>query len=451
MFDDEVALCIRRVTVAVMGAVLILPLSARAENLLELYKLAKDADPKLAAAIHEHRASKEVVPQAWADYRPTASLGYDSTNTTQNIISSDNSVFGSGQTKFPTKSWNLNISQPVFRYANYLRVGQAKLELAQADAKLVDAQQELMIRLSEAYLNVLANKDNLTFLKYSEVSAQRSLTLAQARETAAVGRQVDRFEAEARFAAVKADALDAELKLKDQQEALYEMTGKYAGDLWALPPGFELKMPEPADGEQWTQGAMDQNPALTAQRRAVEAASQEIQKQKAGHYPTLDLVLRKGQQDTGGSLFGGGSNVNTTDITLRLNIPLYQGGAVSSKARQAAEMHSSAQAQLMQMTRVTQRKTRESYWQVVNAVTRVQALDKSVSAMEATLKLRRAAYDAGIGSTLSVLDAERDWSSGRMKLSQAKYDYVLNWLKLKALVGVLTENDIEQVNAWFQP
>lgn len=423
----------------------------QADDLLGLFNAALKSDPQLQAAIFDHAAGAEVVTQAWSGYRPTITFEYDNVNNNQDVISSVNPGFnGLGSTSFPSSSWALTITQPIFRYANYQRIGQAKEELKQADAQLVQSQQALMLRLSEAYLMALSAEDELGFLRAERLAAEQQLKLAFGREAAAIGRAVDRYDAEARLASVEADYAEAEVTLRDAYEALYEIVGTDPVSLATLKGDVELKKPQPADDQYWIKAAMQNNPALVIQRHAVEVARREIARQNGGHFPTLDAVIRKSNQFTESTLAGGGSEVETQEIMLRLSVPIYAGGSVSSKKRESVALYKSAEQDLTRLLRESRRQSKDAYWGVVNAVKRVGALNKAVSAQEATLSLRRAAYKSRLDTAINVLDAERDLYSVKRDLAQAKYDYLLNSLRLKALVGVLTQDDLGFVNNWLQ-
>lgn len=436
----------RATAVVCLGASGLFSTGAYAEDLLELYLAALNNDPKLKAAEFDNQAVQERVTQAWAGYRPTLSLDYDSTDTTQNIISSDNTVFQTGSTAFPTTNWSITLTQPIFRYANYLRIGQAKAEVRQADAELENAYQEIVLRVSETYLNALAANDELTFLQAELNAARRQLERATGREDAAVGRKVDRYDAEARVASVEADYAQAEVALSDAREALYEMTGTELGELARLQADIPLALPEPAEEEHWITSAVKANPAIVAQREAVDVARREIKRQNSGHYPTLDLVWQSSNRVTEGTLFGGGSEVETEEMTLRFNLPLYSGGAVSSQKREATARYYSEEQAMTRLMRESRRQSREAYRGVLSAVKRVQALEKEVAAQQATLDLRHAAYESGLETVISVLDAEQDLYSAKRDLSKAKYDYLIYGLRLKGLVGALTQDDLTIVN-----
>ncbi|MFT5132703.1 MAG: outer membrane protein [Gammaproteobacteria bacterium] len=424
--------------------------SIQADSLLELYQEALQADPRLNAAIFDHTATQELVPQAWAGYRPTVTIEADRINTTQEIKRSDNAVFDQGKTSFPTTTWTLSVSQPIFRYANYKRIGQAKEELKKADAELIQAQQDLILRISEVYLAALSAADELSFLESERTAVGQQLELARGREQAAVGRSVDTYDALARMASVEADYAVAQVVQQDAEEAIYEIIGRDPISLDLLREDISLQSPQPADEEHWVDAAMQQNPALVVQRHVVEVGRTEIARQQAGHYPTVDAVARYNNQDTQGTLFGGGSEVGTQEILLRFSMPLYSGGIVSSRKREAIARHSSALQELTRIMRESRRQSRDAYWGVVTAIKRIDALEQAVSAQQATLELRRVAYESRLQTTISVLDAERDLYAVKRDLTQAKYDYLLNGLRLKSLVGILTLDDLQQINAMLE-
>ena len=422
-----------------------------AEDLLEIYQQAVSADPTFRAATFDHVGSRELLKQAYADYLPVVTLDYDKIKTSQDILSSDNPVFNAGSTSFPTTTWSLTVTQPIFRYANYVRVGQAKTELRQADAQKILAQQDLILRAAETYILALGAEDLMTFIKAQQSAVIKQLELARGKEQARTGRLVDRLDAEARMASVEADLADAEVSLRDAYQAVFELTGTTPKRLAALGKNLDLVEPSPSGVSHWVELAEKQNPTLQSQRHAVEIAQQEVSRQNAGHMPTLDLVLRESNRDTGSTLFGGGSNVDTQELMLRLSLPLYQGGSVSSKKRQAIARQYSAMEDLVRLQRQSRRQTQDAYWGVQTAIKRVASLEKAVIAQQETLSLKQASFENGLNTALTVLDAERDLYSARKDFAKARYDYLLNGLRLKAQVGVLVEADLLAINQWLQP
>ncbi|MFT6914969.1 MAG: outer membrane protein [Motiliproteus sp.] len=435
---------------SLLFAVLWLP-PVEGADLMEIYRLSLGADPSYRAAGFEHQASREVLTQAWADYRPAVTFDYDEIDTTQDIISSENSSIPVGEdASFPTSTWTLTVTQPLFRYANYVRIGQAKDELEQADAEQVKAQQDLLLRTAEVYLAVLTAEDAVTFIEAERSAVEKQLELARAQEDARTGRLVDRLDAEARMATVEADLAYADVAARDAKQAVFELTGQVPETLASLGNALELVAPIPSDERQWLELANKQNPGLVFQRHAVAVASADIKRQNAGHMPTLDLVYTDSNRDTGSTLFGGGSNVQTQELMLSLNLPLYLGGSVSSKSRQAIAKHSSALEELTRLARESQRQTLDAYWGVTSAIKRVDSLGLALRAQQETLKLKQLGFESGLNTVLTVLDAERDLSSVRKDYAKARYDYLLNGLRLKALVGALIEDDLQAINRLLQ-
>ncbi|OQX32599.1 MAG: hypothetical protein B0D96_05530 [Candidatus Sedimenticola endophacoides] len=427
----------------------LLCLQAQAADLIEIYQGAREADPQFRAADYGHQASRELLEQAKSGYLPSVDLSYETSKTHQEILETENPLFTEGSTRFPTDVLTLSLTQPIFRYANYLRIGQARSELKQADAELSMAEQELMLRVAEGYINALIAGNDLDYLKAERTAVEKQLQLARAREKAMLGRVSDSLEAEARLASVMADYSAAEVVLRDSHEALAEMTGELPGSLRRLHPDFPLPPPEPLDVEHWVEAAMEQNWELEAQRQALEVSRSEVQRQGAGHYPTLDLKYQDSVNDTGGTLFGGGSRVRNREWMLSFNLPLYKGGSVSSKTREAVLDHEGRREDLIRLSRQVRREARRSYLEIVNAIERVNALKKEVAAQEEVLKLKRAGYEAALYANLAVLDAERDLFSAKRDYIRARYDYLINGLKLKAVVGTLSEADLDGVNHWL--
>lgn len=422
-----------------------------AADLIDIYKVARDADPQFRAADYDHQASRELLTQAKSGYRPSIDLSYDKSETKQKILETENPLFTEGETQFPTSVLTLSLTQPVFRYDNYLRIDQARSELKQADAELVMAEQDLMLRTAENYINALIAENDLEYLKAEQSAVDKQLQLAKAREKAKLGRMSDSLEAEARLASVVADYTGAEVEQRDAYEALAEMTGEYPSSLDRLKAEFPLTTPAPFDVDHWVDAAIRQNWELEAQRQALVVSREEVKRQNAGHYPTLDLKYQDSINDTGGTMFGGGSKVRSREMMLSFNLPLYKGGSVSSKKREAALNHESQREELVRLSRKVKREAQRTFLDITNAIERINALDKEVKAQDEVLKLKRAGYEAALYTNLAVLDAERDLFSAKRDYTRARYEFVLNGLRLKAVVGTLSEDDLVDVNNWLTP
>lgn len=422
---------------------------SHAEDLSEIYELAKSNDPRFRGSIHEHAASKEIKKQAWSKLLPSVNAEYEQTQTTQDIVSTDNTVFGIGQTAFDTNSMTVTLVQPIFEYPSIVGLSQAKVALRRSDAELEFARQELILRVADAYLKALGAQDRLLFAEKEERSVERHYELANGRYKRGLVSITDKYDAKARLALVKAQTIEAENELRDSFQGLKELTDVLPEGLSVLKENVPLINPDPQDIETWIEAAMKQNIAVKIQLNELEIAGKEISRQKGEHYPTLGLMVRHNQKETGGTLFGGGSEIDTQDIIFVFRMPLYNGGIVRSRTREARQFRMVAEQSLMRERRAAVRQTRASYLGVQSNIKRVGALASALEAQTLVLNAKQEGFKAGLYTSLAVLDAGRDLYMAKRDYAQARYDYILNTLKLKFAVGTLAEEDVIAVNGWL--
>jgi len=439
-----------RFFVAALSCAVLIPSAVSAETLLDVYLLSKQNDPKYLAMRAEYEATSFGVKEARAGLLPQVAYIYGRTNTNQNIVSSENAVFASGQASYPTNDRTLSISQPVFRLAAWRNWQQSKASEKQAAAAYAAAEQDLIVRTATAYMAVLAAQDALAFAKGEQESIKRQLLLASEKFKSGQAIRVNLYDAEARSALKQSDVIAAENDLADKIQALHELTGMVTPTLTPLPRSVPLVMPEPQSVDEWVSSALQKNLLIEARKQAVEVANRELDKRKAGYYPTVDLAISRNQRTTGGSLFGGGSSVNTNDVMFRVNIPIYEGGATSAQTGAAAARYRAAQQDLERDRRQVERQARAAYQGVVSGKVRVEALSKSVEALEGARQLKDEGYKAGVSTLLGVLDAERDLYAVRRDAAQSRYDYQINTLRLKQAAGTLSEEDLLNISKAMQ-
>jgi outer membrane protein len=278
------------------------------------------------------------------------------------------------------------------------------------------------------------------------VSIGQQLQLAKERVARGLATVVNLNDAQSRFATSEAQEVDAKNTLDDAHQAMREIIGKLPGTYSAVRDEIPIAGPVPNDVDKWIETAVRQNPGLEARRYASEVALQEMRKQRAGYAPTVDLVGSYINRKQGGTLFGGGSHVETTDVSVKLNVPIYEGGLTTAATEEAALRHSKALQEVEAEQRAVDRQTRAAYLGVVGAVSRVQALDKGVVAQVSALKGKQESYRAGLLTLIAVLDAERDLYFVRRDYAKARYDYLLNRLKLKQSTGSLADTDLESID-----
>jgi outer membrane protein len=426
------------------------PVPAYAEDLAEVFIAARQSDPKYRAARYEFEAASYAEPQARAALLPTVSFEYTKTRTDQNILSSNNAVFASGRSIYSTENQTLSLTQPIFKLSAWRGYQQAKIKVRQAAAVFTAAEQDLMLRVATAYLNALAARDALTFSQAEKDAIQRQLDLVQQRFSSGLVAIANLHDAKARFAVKDADLVAARNDLDDKLQALREVAGKVYTRLKPLQVAIPLDEPVPNNIDHWVESALAQNILLEARRQAVEIAQYEISRQQAGHYPVVDLVVTQNRKDTGGSLFGGGSNVETSDLMVRINVPLYSGGLVSALSGEALKRYEGAREDLERDARATERAARAAFQGVTGGATRVQALAQGVTSAESARELKVEGYKSGLETILQVLDAERDLYAAKRDSARARYEFLLNRLRLKQAVGTLSEADLDSINRMMQ-
>jgi len=435
---------------AVFAGLLIFQTEVLAQGLMDAYRLARDNDPRYKAAQLEFKAAEQVLRQAHAGFRPVVKADLERTHSNQRIIKSNNPIFGEGRTEFPVNSYTLSLIQPLFRKDVIERLEQAEAVVKQAHFTLLAAEQDMLQRTASAYLAVLAATDSLELARAEKDAVRRHLELAEGRLKGGLGTVTNYYDAAARYAVDQAKEIEAENKLADVRQALREITGRSLDSFPRLREDAVLALPQPADLNAWIERAKAQNLVLQARSQAVQVAFQEIQRQRAGHFPSLNLVTTYNHRESGSTLFGGGSTTATADFTLRFNIPIYEGGLTSAVTAEASFRHQKAQEDREQELRSVERQTRAAYLSVVSGTNLVQALRQAMLSQQKALEAKETGARSGVFTLIAVLDAQRDLFIARRDYAQARYEYLLNSLKLKQAAGILAEDDLLAVNTVLQ-
>jgi outer membrane protein len=440
----------RSLSLVILFFLLLFPQTLRATGLIEIFQQAQKNDPLLQTAYFKNQGVQERRKQAVALLLPTLAGSADTGRTFQNIRNSDNDVFQAGRTDFGTTTYGLTLTQPVFHWESIVGLQQANADILRSEAEYRIAGQDLIIRVADLYMKVLAARDQLTFAKAEQHSVEKHFELASNQFSKGLIPITDMHDAKARKATVSAQVIEAENLMDDALQALQEMTGAPVAEVETLKPDIPLASPDPAEMDTWIQAALRQNPAIHLQKYAVEVASKEVDRQHAAHLPSVDLVGSYNNEDTQGSLFGGGSNVDTSRILVRLNVPLYQGGLVTSRVSEAEHQLSAVRQELIRQKRAVERQTRGAFLGVKSAINRVEALQQSVASNQLALEAKQEGFLSGLYTSLAVLDADRDLYLTKQEYAKARYEYLLNSLKLKKATDTLTGSDLQQLAQLFR-
>ena len=415
----------------------------RADDLISVYRLALDADPQYLAALEAHKAALEVAPQSRAALLPDIAI-------TGDVSRNRFDPRGSGDTSYSTnQTYSVGLRQALYQRERFIQLEQADSRVAQADAELLAAQQDLLLRAATRYFLVLGAQDNLAFVEADKEAIARTLEQAQQRFEVGLAAITDTLEAQARYDIAVSDAINADRLLDDTKEALRELTGELPVAPEVLKAEIPLLAPEPADRDAWIAAAVEQNPLLLAARAATAVAKQEIQVQNSGHYPSVDIVADYSYRDTE---FGGFTPLERNDsaIGLQMNLPLYQGGLVSSQTRQSRYQYNQAREEQEKQRRATERQTRDNYRGIISGISKVEALQHAVLSNEKAVEAAEAGFEVGTRAVVDVLDAQRELLRARRDHARSRYDYLLDTLRLKQAAGILHETDLVQINNWLE-
>jgi outer membrane protein len=448
---------------AALAAVLLsgIALNAQASDLVEVYRQALINDAQYASARAALAAGQERAPQGRALLMPTLAIGGSNTRNTNEFLPSTSSSSQTGlidsspaagvntsQSQISAtrniNSYNLTLSQPLFRWANWQQYEQGKLAVASAEALFAQAQQDLIGRVGQAYFDVLSAQDNLGVTQAQKVATTEQL--ASAKRNFEVGTQTitDTHEAQAAFDLVVAQEFGALSDLENRRAVLQTIVGPTLdpATLAPLRTGVMMSRLAPEQVAPWVASAEQQNYGVIGAQLALELAKRDIERSRAGHYPTLDLVANAGRTDT--SNFG---RTNNNAIGVQWSVPLFNGFAVTSRVRESISLEERARNDLESARRNATLSARQAFLGVNSGLAQVRALEAAEVSSKSALESNQLGYQVGVRINIDVLNAQRQLFTTQKDLARARYDTIMSGLRLKASAGTLSEADLMPVNA----
>lgn len=419
-------------------------LNGSAADLFDLYGQAEQHDPQILAARANREAGKEAEPLARANLLPNISVAGNLNYTNQDVRGP---IATAGKQDFTSNSLALNLTQPLFRKDRLVSLEQARDQVKQADSNYGAAEQGLILRLAQAYFGVLSAQESLTFAMAEKKAIARQLDQAKERFEVGLVAITDVHEAQARYDQSKANVISARNDVDNALEVLREIVPDTPASLDDLKTELPLVGPEPADIDAWARTAQQNNPQITSAHFDTEIARKNIELQRAGHYPSLDLVGSLSRARSNASF---GSDSESGTIGLQLAVPIYSGGGVTSATRQAGHQFRAAQEVLDQTRRAVARQVRDAYRGIETSISRVNALNATVRSAMSALEATEAGFDAGTRTLVDVLNSQSALFRARRDYAQARYDYVVNTLSLLQAAGTLSAEDVQRVDAWLQ-
>ncbi len=436
---------------------------ASAESLVDVMNTALEKDPQLRAAKFNQEASLENRKQAMANFLPQVSGSWVKSQSNSKTVFSATEIEPRTLIDPPASNsdgWGINLNQSIYDHANFIRLKQANLEEAKGYANYGVAVQNFLIRVAQSYFDVLTNIDAVKFAESEEKAIQRQLEQAEQRYEVGLAAITDVHEARAQYDGSRASVINARNLLDDTKEALYEITLSYYDNLSGLPDNFNQLDLNNNQIRYWEELALKNNPQLQIAKIDAELAEKTIKLQQSGHYPTISLSasLDEGNSEGGtrDDLDSNGNPItiplpdsrrNSNSISLNVSVPIYSGGRTSSLTRQAKLRYKAAMEDLDRITFSTVRNVRSALQNVEAGWSSVQARQLAVVSAKSAEEATAAGFEVGTRNIVEVLNSQRSLYQAQRDYSRAKYDYLLNVLRLKQAAGILEQADIQAVNA----
>ncbi len=421
-----------------------------AADLLQVYREALVNDPQYIAARAVAEAGREKLPQGLAGLLPVISGTANTVGNRNSYSYSSDPGTQNFDRRYNSHGWSLNLTQPLFRWQNFVQYGQAKWQVAQTEANFAQAAQDLILRVAQAYFDVLYAQENLVAIRANKAAIAQQLELAKKSFEVGTVTITDTHEAQSRYDLASAQEIAAESDLEVRRYALRVLVGKDPGALNRLREPADLNPPQPARMDKWVDAAETGNFTVQSQEAAAEVAEMEIERNRAGHYPTVDIVANYGNtQSILSPTAPGHMEATPRNVGLQLNIPIFQGGYVNSKTREAIANRDAARAGLDNARRAAALSARQSYLGVVNGLAQVRALEAALISSTSALESNKLGYDVGVRINIDVLNAENQVYVTRRDLAKARFDTLVAQLRLKSAVGTLSETDLQQINLLF--
>ncbi|MES2012341.1 MAG: TolC family outer membrane protein [Pseudomonadota bacterium] len=422
------------------------PTSGKPQSLVDVYQQALAHDPTLASAVSANQAAQELIEQGKALYRPTVNF-----NAGANAVKSDirylNSVAPNGQSNFENYNYGVDARQPIYRKQNLVQMDQTRTQVSISDKQLYLSRQDLILRTTQSYFDVLLAQDKIDLMVAQKASILSQLDQAKANFEVGTATITDVNEAQARYDLVVAQEIAAINEYQIAQRSVQAITGEMPQKLATVKADIKTNQLEQAM-DKWLEVAAQNNLNLQIQQDAVKYAEQDVERLNAGHLPTLDAVASYTDTYANGSpsVFGAGNDLKMGTIGLQLQIPLYQGGAISSRVRQAVLNKQKAQDDVEVARRKVELDTQRAYLTLNTNIAQVKAYEQALMSSQSQVDSTKLGYEVGVRTSVDVLNAQQQLFSAKRDLLQSRYNYLVNIIRLKAASGVVAEADLMDIN-----
>lgn len=419
--------------------------AAQALDLLSAYRLALANDARYQASRAANLAGKEPLSQATAQLLPTVSINGSRASVNADLESGGRSAHND----YYSSNYALQLRQPLYRWYNISQYRQAEAQAAAADGNLDKDRESLVQRLAGSYFDALLARDQVALVLAQKEAYAGQLEAARRSLAAGVGTRTDIDDAQARYDLLLSQELEAQQNVDFTRRQLEVLLNQPVAGLAALDPGrLALVPPDPARAESWVEQSVDGNPELRALRAGLDAARQEVEKARAGHHPTLDLVAQRSKTQSE-SITAINTSSLTTQVGLQLAIPVFSSGYVSSTIRQAEANLDRLQQEYNARSRELALEIRKQFQNVTEGILKVRALEQGERSAQQAVFSNQKGLQAGTRTRVDILNAEQQRVNAGRDLAQARYQYLLARIRLQSLTSGSGEEAIAAVNAWL--
>lgn len=420
--------------------------AANAADLLSVYRDAVAYDAQFAAARASLDAGRERLPQGRSGLLPVIGAVANTTwNDTE--VTTRTTPPQTTQREFNSHGWTASLTQPLFNWQKWATYRQSEFAVALAEAQFTAARQDLIVRVAQAYFDALLAQETVATAAAQKTAITQQLESAKRNFEVGTATITDTHEAQARYDLAVANEIAAQSDLIVKRQVLQTLIGKDPELLKALRTDAEITRPQPDDMAKWAETAETGSLAVAQAQAALEIADREVGKQRAGHLPTLDLVATQGKSGTAYGTNAVGYDATSKTIGLQLTVPIFAGGYVSSKDREAVALREKALADLDNARRQAALGARQAYLGAASGHSQVKAYEAAVASSQSALDSNKVGYEVGVRINIDVLNAQTQLFDTRQKLSKARFDTLIAQLKLKQAAGNLTEDDLAAINA----
>ena len=427
-------------------------------DLLSLYQEALRNDSLLSSAQFQNEATQELIKQGKSLFLPsiTVDASFDKRDKERKFLTSSlpsNDLLSGKKTNYNTYDYGVTVKQPLFNYSAYAQYKKILTQIDLSDKQLIKTQQDLIFRISRIYFETLLAKDQVDLFQYQRASIQEQLSKAEVQFEAGLISVTDINEAKTKKALIEAQQIGAIQKLKIKKREIQLITGKLPGKLTPLNPVITFTEVDNL-ADNWILIAQENNLELQIKKDELKIAEREIDSRRSDHYPTIDAIANRSRNwDKGGYPYGAikneGMRSYSDTIGVEISIPIFSGGMTSSKVREAVLLKSKLEEDVEYLRRGVELKVRDYYLSLQTNFSEISAYQQAMEAATLQLESTKLGFQEGLRNSVEVLDSQQILFNAKLNILESRYNYIMNLINLKLSSGMLSIEDLDEINKYL--